>query len=462
MNEQNSNNMRTNMKQIEQSQLPERYKNLKVFIPDELEKQSEFQDSLYKDLDAGSITPTVLKERFYDTIDLERAKESVELQHAELMRLQSALEDSTTGFGKVSDSMHRPLTKQKDAPALWKALALQKELTTMMAKKLEKYVEEYEFSSTPQKWFFIEENTEGIKRYGIDPIFCKEVLPKDSKQDIDDQSSTQDGKSSTSKQQSTTKKILHPIEVFLLSEALKSLPNDKGVVLVDIFERDNRSGKVNPDKKVQNVPLVHTIILYKEAEQITILDPTNSKSSKHLAIDINEILWQINNYFNLSSEPSSQGQQYYQSPGPNTGPHPNQFRDCVDIAYKLATIIMKSGFPDTPENVKELTIWDPILQITNNPSYNELLTQDFKENALRIRQTSNEECRKKFNEQLERISNLESNDESRGQEITSILSLVYSDEHQTSLGFFNKIINDLSLVGQHDTNNSSSDFEASV
>lgn len=74
--------------------------------------------------------------------------------------------------------------------------------------------------------------------------------------------------------------LLHPLEVFLIRNAIKHCTNNRNkVVLVDIFER-KEDGSINILKA--GTPKTHTIVFCFQNSKILLIDPSNSEFSRHL------------------------------------------------------------------------------------------------------------------------------------------------------------------------------------
>lgn len=404
-NEDRSEKLNSEHQDLDSSKLPTNFKHLKISLPPELQQDKEFHKALAHDLNEGSITPKVLTKRVYDHVDLEAVKISVNHHQQELERCQGSMNASKFGFGEVASFMNSQLSRQQGVPSTNKALELKSSQAGAMIKKLDAYKTDESKFHVSKKWFFVEQSERGINRYGIDSHFCKDLLP--SNIDAAETSHSHNSSSTqTNTEMPTTQKILCPAELFVIRKALSSLAEvDKGVVLVDIFGRDTH-GNIKLDLKREDNAEVHTVVLYKESTKVTVLDPINGGASRHVVLDINEILCQADVYLSLSS--LNKLQKFYQRPKEKkTGMANDNFRDCVDIAYKLATIIQNLGFPATPTETKGFTNWNPLLQITNNPTYHYHLSNEFKTYAIRARQSSDDAVRDNFNTQVERLYDLE-------------------------------------------------------
>ncbi len=135
------------------------------------------------------------------------------------------------------------------------------------------------------------------------------------------------------------KVIHHPLEKALLQKAITHLINDKNsqTVLVDIFARVKGAVKFyDKEKKIE----VHTIVLYKlpstsGQHEILIIDPNSSEFSRHFSNDdIHESLKYIAGFQSLTIP--KEKFQIYKPVSDKVGFGSGQYRDCIDIAVKLA------------------------------------------------------------------------------------------------------------------------------
>jgi hypothetical protein len=93
---------------------------------------------------------------------------------------------------------------------------------------------------------------------------------------------------------------------------------------------------------------------------------------------------------------------FYNAASKNIGPNPDQFRDCIDIAVKLAFGFEKHEGPINPAKLQELTV---VQEITNQPKINMNLLDTTNNLPLRILQASENTVRTKINILVELLSN---------------------------------------------------------
>jgi len=176
-----------------------------------------------------------------------------------------------------------------------------------------------------------------VLRYGINSHFLKDLIGTTLKSDV-----------------------LHPIETELFELALKYLKSTKdadtylkptkgkdssssegkkyenNVVLIDIFVRDK--DRIKADSTKPDIPETHTITLwYKIANELNIIDPSNSLFSSNLVKPINLFLNSIPE--NKISVKSIGPIQIYgpgvEKLGYSAYNEPPKPRDCIDIAVKI-------------------------------------------------------------------------------------------------------------------------------
>lgn len=126
---------------------------------------------------------------------------------------------------------------------------------------------------------------------------------------------------------------LTTLEQKVLDCAIVHLKNNEKVknLLIDLFPRGtkpNDKGMINVPKDDEPVD-THTVVLYNTGKKILIIDPNNPQFSAHLA-NFNPLVLEAtytpNNLYKIYSRPE----------GSKTGFTSDKFRDCIDIAVKLA------------------------------------------------------------------------------------------------------------------------------
>lgn len=216
-------------------------------------------------------------------------------------------------------------------------------------------------------------------------------------------------------------KILHPLEVMLLGDSIKnSIKTKQKAVLVDIFER-NEQGVISIDNETDK-PKTHTVVLCRKEDVnnsdnfgFLVIDPSNSKFSQHLGLPgVNKIIDSLLNG-DIKLEVSNKSYKIYeQNSKIGTGLAFNKFRDCIDIAFKLAKSLNKTPKENIFFNNKDksLEIFDNlqandiVKNITNNKIFDseiksEMCTENFLDYPFRGKQlTSNEKGMELYNKQI--------------------------------------------------------------
>jgi hypothetical protein len=153
-------------------------------------------------------------------------------------------------------------------------------------------------------------------------------------------------------------------------------------VLVDIFARDaDGSIKITKSGLIET----HTIVLYKNgAKKFAVIDPSNSDFSKH-------ILWNSEILLGVKDieicVPNSLIKIYIPGSQDNVGPGQDQYRDCIDIAYKIAANLKRVN-PDSFD-LKQLKDHDVIKMISNSLEIDDsIVAAVSRQDPVRIKQAS--------------------------------------------------------------------------
>lgn len=191
--------------------------------------------------------------------------------------------------------------------------------------------------------------------------------------------------------------ILHPLEVILIRKAIKKFDDGRKTISVDIFER-NEDGSIKTDDGSKNpsdkgMPAVHNLVLCKQGNQILLLDPSSSAFSMHILFNTEIINANLSSDEPDEEEEVSEAKAYpapaeeeghvdqtdnadfiefvgssnllkiYSAPqNIETGPAPNQARDCINIAYLISQYLELS---DEVVDFKTFPVLEGIQQITN-------------------------------------------------------------------------------------------------
>ena len=182
--------------------------------------------------------------------------------------------------------------------------------------------------------------------------------------------------------------VLTEYEKIVVDEAVDYLYGSKQkTVLLDFFVRDaDNSIQINKG----GMPEVHTVVLYNQANKLLLIDPSNTTFSYILAGAHPAIVLCIN----------EQMQIYKPLASDKTGSLPDQWRDCIDIAVKLAFALNSNKDLIKINNIqykgKNVEIIDfeslkdchSLKDITNQKSLYTTLPSDTKEYPLRAKQSS--------------------------------------------------------------------------
>ena len=243
--------------------------------------------------------------------------------------------------------------------------------------------------------------------------------------------------SGTNKSLSESDKLVnhHPLEIDSLKDAITHLlaTGNTRTVLVDILERvadGNREIKLTSkgEKDGEYTVQTHSVLLYKNpaksktlekngTHEIVVIDPSNIEFSSHLSsTKLQEKLRDMPSNFDKILTPSGKLQIYKPAQKGVVGPEISHYRDCIDIAVKLAFGLNKEELtfsiaqsqqveqsPSTSESknnlaanyIKTLSV---IKQISNDSTIDTtIIVADIKSKTSdRIKQASDTEISKKF------------------------------------------------------------------
>lgn len=174
------------------------------------------------------------------------------------------------------------------------------------------------------------------------------------------------------------------------SSSAQKLSNN--VVLVDIFVgRDEGMIKRTPE----NIPEINTIILWAREGQVMIMNPSAKKNSEFLVDRLGELCSEY------SYEVFDPGEKVFYGAGNHqTGfsEEDELFRDCTDIAVKIAFVIQENqdaSFQDIKNEIKKLSNKPNIYEVFKNVD-NSFIGRDL--------QSSNYETREKAQQLMETFS----------------------------------------------------------
>lgn len=184
-------------------------------------------------------------------------------------------------------------------------------------------------------------------------------------------------------------KVLTEYEKYVVQKAVEHLSTNQmqKTVLIDFFVRD-------VDNKIQftdkGIAITHTVVLYSQLDKYLLIDPSNTTFSYILAGAHPSIVLCINEQMQIYKPLSSD----------KTGAHPYQWRDCVDIAVKLAFSLNSNNDTIEINSIKHqqnsvevidfasLQNTHSIKDITNQKSLYASLPSDTKEYPIRSKQSS--------------------------------------------------------------------------
>ena len=242
------------------------------------------------------------------------------------------------------------------------------------------YIDEYQYQNS---------NISKVTHFGVN-VYNKELQEKllkfnvervknktlENKQDQNKVLSAKSSKKSGKVEQLSKIELLFEEEV-IIKNATLFLDKEK-TILIDIL------AKTSDDLCVifqGGIPETHTVVLYKNSTGIIfIIDPSNSQFSRHLSKEGIETLKEDIKIY-----------QPYSSTKGLIGPQEFQWRDCVDIAVKIAFCL--NNDQEIYNSLDDLIKSEAIKCISNNDNFNESFISDkiknhFLQIPLRIQQKS--------------------------------------------------------------------------
>ena len=201
-------------------------------------------------------------------------------------------------------------------------------------------------------------------------------------------------------QESNYKKFSGYIKLTVLEEqiatyALNYLSNNATkVVLVDVFPRGikaNDKGLIDTKEKVIDT---HTVVLYNTGDKILVIDPNNPQFSGHLA--------NFSKQIEATYTPNDKYKIYSRPEKTKTGYDKNEWRDCIDVAVKLAFGL--NNDPNVYKSINEVMSSGSIKLITNNSVIDKFFP-DIKNVSFRSKQSSDLEIIKNKNKVFEILWN---------------------------------------------------------
>ncbi|MDX2050686.1 MAG: hypothetical protein SFT93_05930 [Rickettsiaceae bacterium] len=199
--------------------------------------------------------------------------------------------------------------------------------------------------------------------------------------------------------------LLSGIECELLNRAIAHLMQDPNIqtVLIDIFARVNGGASNGMVKLKDDIPETHTVLLYKPLGQkeIVVIDPNNFLFSSHLS-NLNTIPNTVLSEDLKIKTFHTSTKIYVPNNNQGTGPHFYEYRNCIDVAAKIAFEIkalnaMKLSQGEGPiliDDIAHIKNCEAIQNISNNIAIGTGLI--FETIPLRIKQSSDQNVRSKF------------------------------------------------------------------
>lgn len=186
-------------------------------------------------------------------------------------------------------------------------------------------------------------------------------------------------------------------ENFAIQNVLSHMKEkDQKVALVDIFPRESSNknkivvGGINTNKLD-----FHTVLLYKTAtNQILVIDPNNPMFSSHLSKygdgSVIQTLCTTDQKYKIYSRPEKS----------ETGFGQGKFRDCIDLAVKLAFLLNQDQ--TLYSTIDDIMASNAVKLITNNSLIDGMEFNH--QNLVRIKQSSNIEKIIQCNERMKQIN----------------------------------------------------------
>lgn len=189
----------------------------------------------------------------------------------------------------------------------------------------------------------------------------------------------------------------HSKEIYVMQKALDYLLGDvsKKTVLVDILARKDGEIKLTSD----GYPEIHNVLLYKKPKadvsqkhEIIVIDPSNFQFSSHLSNQ--DMSAQVHHDLLSKITTFTKTTQIYMAQGP-TGTNPKEYRDCIDIATKLAFGFNKEEIDTQINDIKSLTASKVVQNISNSVLIDKNIGGE--KQSVRVKQASDHKIVQKFN-----------------------------------------------------------------
>lgn len=390
-----------------------------LFINTKLIEDEEVLNQSLLDTYQYSITPTTFKSRNLKTkIDISKVAKKTELDIEELQQKISFLDNEVNQikasllklkkFGILSDGELKGCEVQIKDP-LYGLLATKQNELKSQCNILELYFQSIRITDeiAQKEALSYEDNYsndqgDSVIRYGINTTKELSHIAKEYNRGLEflnpkvilEDPSVSSGKKKGAKSNQSNKDeqaniTLHPLEVINLQNAINylSTKEENKTVLIDIFARDPQTGMIKWQEDNPLLPETHTVVLFKNSEkQLVVIDPSNSSFSKHLSTNTKML---ISDDIQILV-PQKEVRIYEQDKKIGTGSEPYKYRDCIDIAVKIAFGLSKIEKVDQDK----IGFLEVIQEVTNQEDVNKNLFFSKQDSIARIRQASNDEVRK--------------------------------------------------------------------
>lgn len=362
-----------------------------------LKENEELALKIYEETDKYSITPTtfkarkILSDKNLDQVTVQY-KQYREVLNQKLQTAKKLLDESNQIINLAVKSQVFSIGEGdglKNTNPISNLLQTKVNELNNQIIKVELYEQNIESVIYTKMYEDIYENMEGnaVIRYGINSLESIKIAASYNEElrklDLIKIQGSQTGskKSGKSNKEEQSDILLHPLEVKIVQSAITSLQLGKQkTALIDIFARDDKE-QIQFDTKTK-LPETHTVVLYKNTtSEYIVIDPSNSSFSSHLACKSNNNL--IGDSIKIIAS-EKELKIYSPASKDNIGPNPNQYRDCIDIAVKLAFGLNQIDTID----IKDLTNLESIQEITNNTHIDKYIPSLPDEFSLRIKQAS--------------------------------------------------------------------------
>jgi len=183
--------------------------------------------------------------------------------------------------------------------------------------------------------------------------------------------------------------ILHSLEKDIITRVITSFISAPGIItaIVDIFER-NMGVAVNVEA---GHPITHSVVLHFTGSEVCVIDPSNFLFSSHL--ENNDFTVELG-LKGLPPIRTIHKELKIYTPIGDPGYTFDRYRDCTDVAVKLAFSINVNPIPLTSFTHKDIVLHDAIMNISNNNTIDKSIVID--KSSARVKQASSQHAEKTF------------------------------------------------------------------